>query len=207
MFEAAPLSFAAIPRSAFGRAAMHLPGTPTPAKVRAEQRYARAAKLAADVLPTLPEPGTTVHTILTGFFDLTTVIVDVASRIPELRSLRMATLAYSRRNTTELLGLLESRPGLAFTLLTSEFHRSHNKELHEEFLDNLKAFPSARLAAARNHAKVVCFEWPDDGLTFLTSANARSNRNTEFLTATRDRELCRWYSDWIDSQVRPDAES
>ena len=59
-----------------------------------------------------------------------------------------------------------------------------------------------RLAAARSHCKVVCFDLgPCDGLVFEGSANLRTNGNREQLTATRDRALHDWHAAWIDELV------
>src|SRR5947207_723252 len=122
--HAAPLSFGAIPRPAFGRAAQHLPAMPSPKKTRANARYQRAATTAAALLPELPGPGESVHALMTGTFDLCQVITAVVGRLPGCRHLRIATLCYNKRNAAELLGLLEARPGLRLTLLVSSFFRS-----------------------------------------------------------------------------------
>ncbi len=197
------VSFAAIPRPAFGRAAQHLPGTPAPGRTRAEARYQRAARTAAELLPELPRPGEAVHCLMTGTYDLCQVITALAGRLPGLRHLRVATLCFSKRNAAELLGMLEARPGLRLTLLASAFFRGHNKDLFERLAADLAEHPGrARLAAARSHCKVVCFDLgPGDGLVFEGSANLRSNRNREQLTAVRDRGLHDWHAGWIDELV------
>jgi hypothetical protein len=203
----APLNFGAIPRPAFGKAAQHQPGTPSPKRTRAEARYMRAAKTAAELLPELPKPGESIHCLMLGAFDLCQVIAATIHRLPDLRHLRIATLCYSRRNAAELLGLLEARPTLRLTLLVSVFFREHNKELHERFAEELQDHPAARLAAARSHAKVVCFDLgPGDGLVFEGSANLRTNKNREQLTAIRDRGLHDWHAQWIDELVNADGE-
>src|SRR2546423_696893 len=130
-FNASPLSFGAIPRPAFGRAAQHLPAHPSPARSKAQARYMRAAKTAAELLPELPRPGEAVHALMTGTYDLCQVITATAARLPTLRQLRIATLCFSKRNAAELLSLLETRPGLRLTLLVSAFFKGHNKELFE----------------------------------------------------------------------------
>jgi hypothetical protein len=204
---AAPLNFAAIPRPAFGRAAQHLPATPPPRKSRAVARYHRAARTASALLPELPKSGEAVHALMTGTYDLCQVVTSVVGRLPACRHLRIATLCYNRRNAAELLGLLETRPALNLTLLVSSFFRSHNKELHEWFADELRAHPAARVAAARGHCKVVCFDLgADDGLVFEGSANLRTNGNREHLTAVRDRPPHDWHAAWIDDLVRADGE-
>jgi hypothetical protein len=67
-FTAAPLSFAAIPRPAFGRAAQHLDAPPRKT-TKADRRYQRAAKTAAGLLPDLPQPGEAVHALMLGTFE------------------------------------------------------------------------------------------------------------------------------------------
>lgn len=206
-FTAATPRFADIPRPAFGRAAQHLPANPSPKKAKAEARYVRAAKTAAALLPDLPQPGESVHALMTGRFDLCQVITSVVARLPACRHLRIATLCLSRRNAADLLGLAESRPAMRLTLLTSAFFRGHNKALFEWLAGELADRPNARLAAARSHCKVVCFDLgPGDGVVFEGSANLRTNGNREQLAVIRDWSLHQWHCSWIDELVNADGE-
>lgn len=201
-----PLVFGAIPRPAFGTAAQHL-AAPTRTTTRATRRYQRAARTAAELLPDLPRPGEAVHCLMLGTFDLCQVITAVARPLPYLRHLRIATLCYSKRNVAELCSLLEARhpDSLTLTLLVSEFFREHNKELHERAAEQLSAFPYVRVAVARSHCKVVCFDLGEgDGLVFEGSANLRTNKNREQLAAVRDRPLHDWHAAWIDQLARAD---
>ena len=117
------------------------------------------------MLPQLPERGESVHALMPGTFDLCQVITATVPRLPDLRHLRVASLCYSRRNVAELCGLLDARPGLALTLLVSVFFREHNRDLHDWAAGELSAFPGVRVAAARSHCKVVCFDTgPGDAL-------------------------------------------
>ena len=200
------MDFAAVPRPAFGRAARHQPAAPPPRTTRAAARHLRAAKTAADLLPDLPAPGDAIHVLMTGHYDLGQVIAATAARLPDCRHLRVATLCYSKRNAADLLALLDARgAGFRLTLLVSSFFRSHNKELHEWFAGQLDAHPTARMAAARSHCKVACFDLgPGDGLVFEGSANLRANGNREQLTATRDRPLHDFHAAFIDALVSKD---
>ena len=205
----APLSFATIPRPAFGSVKQHLDsptGTVPRVTTKADKRYTRAALLAAELLPELPKPGETVHALMLGTFDLCQVIGATAKLLPDLRHLRIATLCYSKRNAVELCSLLEARPGLALTLLVSVFFVANNKDGHASAVADLTAFPNVKVGAARNHCKIVAFDLGDgDGLVFEGSANLRANRNREQLAATRDRQLHNWHAAWIDELVRPDG--
>ncbi|HXD86514.1 MAG TPA: hypothetical protein VN641_08475 [Urbifossiella sp.] len=203
MFEAAATNFAAIPRPAFGRAAQHLPAAPSPKRTKAEACYQRAAKTAAELLPSLPAIGEAIHCLMLGTFDLCQVIAATLKLAPTCWHLRIATLCFSKRNAAELLSLLETHPELRLTMLVSEFFQGHNKEMFEGFAGDLHDYPDrARIAAARSHAKVVTFDiGPGDGLVFEGSANLRTNGNREQLTVIRDRELHEWHAGWIDGLV------
>ena len=201
----APLSFGSIPRPAFGSAKQHLDapaGAPPRLTTKADRRYTRAALLAAELLPELPRPGEAVHALMLGTFDLCQVIGATAKLLPDLRHLRIATLCYSKRNAAELSALLEARPGLALTLLVSVFFVANNKAGHEQTVAELTAFPNVKVAAARSHCKVVCFDFGErDGLTFEGSANLRGNKNREQLAVIRDRPLHDFHATWIDDLV------
>jgi hypothetical protein len=203
----APLSFAGIPRPAFGSAAQHLRDEPPRKTTKADRRYMRAAKTAAELLPELPAPGEVIHALMLGSFDLCQVITATVKRLPQLRALRIATLCYSKRNIAELCSLLEGRKDvpLALTLLVSVFHREHNKELHEWAVGEFATFPDVKIGAARSHCKVTLFDLGDgDGLVFEGSANLRTNKNREQLTVFRDRDLHDWHATWIDTLVKAD---
>ncbi|HEY2909030.1 MAG TPA: hypothetical protein VGI99_02230 [Gemmataceae bacterium] len=210
MIAFAPSRFAAPPRPAFGRAAQHQaePAT-TPAKTRAEARYQRAAHTASELLPELPGRGEAIHALMLGSFDLMQVITATMKMVPACRHLRIATLCYSKRNTAEMFGMLETYPALRLTLLVSSFFKSHNAELFEAFAADLADFPGrAMMAAARSHCKVVTFDIDHaDGLVFEGSANLRTNKNREQLAVIRDRGLHDWHAGWIDEMVNAhDAE-
>ena len=198
------MDFASIPRPVFGRsAATEAPkGTPV-LKGKAAARHRRMVQAAAELCPDLPQAGEHVHCLMTGFFDLAQVVVDVARRIKP-RALRIATLCWNKRNVIDLTGLLEERAGdpLPLTLLASDFFAKHNKDLVEWAREQFKPFPGVRLASARSHCKVVCFDLgPGDALVFEGSANLRTNKNSEQLTIIRDRATHDWHAEWIDQRV------
>jgi hypothetical protein len=198
MFSPPPrLDFAGVKRPAFGSSRRFL----EPAirhNAKAEASYQRAARTAAEVLPELPRPGESIHCIILSYADLMQVIAATVNRLPQCLHLRAATLAMSRRNSGELVGLLESKKVLSLTLLVSEFFKAHNKELFESIQAELSAFPNVKIAAARNHAKVTTFETAESAIVFESSANLRSNRSREFLTVFNDRQLFDFHSKWID---------
>jgi hypothetical protein len=206
MFGQTPrLDFSTIGRPAFGTARQTI-DQPARVNTKAQARYMRAAKTAAELLPDLPGPGESIHCLMLGTFDLCQVVTSVAKRLPECQHLRIATLCYSKRNITELSSLLDTMKGLPLTLLISVFHREHNKDLHEWAVEELNEYPSVKITAARSHCKVVCYDLgKNDGLVFEGSANLRTNKNREQLAVIRDRPLHDWHARWIDELVRTDG--
>src|SRR5262245_60781020 len=87
-------------------------------------RLPRGAQLrsAAEVLPHLPGPGESVHTLLTGTFDFMLVLTCVIQQRPSACDhLRVTTLAFSKRNTQELAKLLDAGLVRCLTLLCWDF--------------------------------------------------------------------------------------
>ena len=83
MFATTTLNFAAFPRPAFGRAAQHTePAAPPAKRTKAEARYQRAAKTAAELLPELPRPGEAIHALMVGRYDLMQVIAATMKLAP-----------------------------------------------------------------------------------------------------------------------------
>lgn len=192
-------NFAATPRPAFGRAAPNLPPLPTVAKIKADAIYAKQAKTAAEVLPELPAVGESLHVMLTnGECDLCSVIVATIARV-KCRHLRLSTLAMSKRNAAELLGMLETQPEFRFTLILSEYFRSHNREAFTEFQEQLQEYPNTKIGAARVHCKLVLMDLlPEVPAVWESSANLRRNGCSEFIAVQRSAELHDFYAGFID---------
>jgi hypothetical protein len=101
---------------------------------------------------------------MTGRYDLTAIIAAImAASKKRCRHLRVATLSFNAKNVDQLAGMLAGQVD-RLTLLYSAFHREHSPEvcgeLRRRFADEFRG--RYRIAAARNHAKVVTmtFEGP-----------------------------------------------
>jgi hypothetical protein len=174
---------------------------PAPHTDRATARRTAQLAEAADVMAVLPGDGESVHTLLTGRFDLMHVLVCLTERLGTVEAMRLATLSYNARNLAEMLRLLDSGRVRTLTLLCSAFFAQHNTELWEETLEGFRE-RGRRAAAARSHAKVVCFAFADGRrLTMEGSANLRSNGNREQLTLIGGAPLHDWHAAWIDELV------
>jgi hypothetical protein len=203
MFE--PRGFQTPGRPVFGRSAQAEEAAAAPPALRGKAlaRHQARARAAAELLTELPAPGHAVHVLMTGLFDLAQVVCRICRDVKP-RALRIATLAWNRRNILDLAAMLEPRP-FPVLLLGSEFHREHNKALVEWAVAELAPFGS-RIVAARNHCKVVALDLADDDALVLEGiANLRTNGNWEQLAAIRDRELHDWHAGWIDELARKDG--
>jgi hypothetical protein len=171
---------------------------------RARLRRTAQLRAAGQVLDHLPGPGESVHTLLTGCFDFALVLTVVIQSRPALcETLRITTLAFSRRNVQELARLLDGRKIRRLVLLTSDFHAKSNAGIYAGAVKELAQERGQAVATARCHAKVCTLAFAD-GLRLVLegSANLRTNKNWEQLTAINDADLHDWHAAWIDQKVR-----
>jgi hypothetical protein len=186
-------------RPSFGR---RPPDEAAPLAVKGLARRTGDVGRLAESLPDLPAPGEAVHLLMTGRYDLTAILAVILQRQGPCERLRIATLSFNARNVAELAGWLDGKQVGALTLLASVFHRDNCRPDWQAAVNELRQARGVRLAAARNHAKVVTMEWASGAcLTLETSANLRTNSNQEQLTLINDRPLCDWHGAWIDALV------
>src|SRR5205823_10846704 len=156
----------------------------------------------AESLPALPTSGEALHLLMTGRYDLTAVLAVILERQGPCDRMRIATLSFNARNVAELAGWLDGKRVGFLALLCSAFFRDNNRPDWLAAVNELRGKRGVRLAAARNHAKVITVEWHGGACLVLEgSANLRTNSNQEQLTVINDRALCAWHSAWIDSLV------
>lgn len=198
-------NFAHVGRPAFSaRRAMGPAAEPGPFKGKALRRRLAMFREAAELLPHLPQvPGEAVHAIMTGRYDLCVLLAAILGHVGQkCPLLRIATLSFNSRNVSEMSEMLRSGQVDTLTLLCSAFFRDNSKE---EFAAARRAaadFPGWRIAAARNHCKVICASFADGRRLVLEgSANLRTNSNWEQLAIIMDAELHDWHARWIDDLV------
>jgi hypothetical protein len=168
---------------------------------RADARRTAALAEAAAVLGVLPRPGESLHALMTGRYDLLDTAAAIMAQVGTVETLRLATLAYSRRNLTELVRLLDTGAVRRLVLVCSSFFRDHNGDLWERTLEEFRQ-RGQRAAAARNHCKVITFAFADGTrLALEGSANLRTNSNQEQFALFNDGGLHDFHAAWIDDMV------
>jgi hypothetical protein len=159
---------------------------------------------AKELLPYLPKAeGDATHAIMSGRYDLMVLLAAILESYGgRCQSLRIATLSFNDRNTLEMAELLRSGRAGALTLLCSSFFKAHNDAEYANAEREAAGFPGRwRLAAARNHCKVVLADFGKRRLVLEGSANLRTNGNLEQLLIVQDAKLFTWHAAWIDALV------
>jgi hypothetical protein len=132
-------------------------GVPKPHSASARRRYTALLRESKDVPAHLPGPGESLHALMTGYDDFMTPVGHLSTTRPAAcLHLRIATLAFSARNTAELVGLLDGKTVHRLDLIASDFFASHNRALGQDARQQLVIDRGQRLAAPRSHRKVVC---------------------------------------------------
>ncbi len=176
-------------------------GVPAAHTAKARRRYAALLRESADILAHLPGPGESLHALMTGLYDFLSLVGHVITHRPApCATLRIATLAFSSRNTHEITQLLDSGAVKTCSLLCSDFFAKHSKV---EFSEAVREFTERgqSIAAPRCHAKVTCLSFADGlKLVFEGSANLRTNGNIEQFALFNDPALHDWHAAWIDGK-------
>jgi hypothetical protein len=192
------------------------PGLPSAERPKAEDRQhparefkaslRRKAQLrkAAEVIPNLPGPGESLHTLLTGYFDFALVLACVLrSRPVPCEHARIATLSFGPKNTQEIARWLDERLVARVTLLCADFMAKASPKVYQGAVKELVEQRGQVVGSARCHVKVVTLAFADGlRLVFEGSANLRTNRNMENLAVVNDPGLHDWHAQWIDAKVR-----
>jgi len=174
-----------------------------------QRRRMAGIKRATELLDHLPEEGESLHCVLLGYFDLLNMLLAFLERIGQpCDVLRVATLAASKRNVTELATLIDTGAVRRLDLLVSDFMRQHDGDIYEEAMSELVGKRGQRVAAARSHCKLVTIAFSDGRrFVFEGSANLRTSRNAEQVALSRDAGLYAFYDGWLESMVTTHAQS
>src|SRR5262249_45516730 len=177
------------------------PGVRPAIRAKARRRYAAMLRASADILAHLPGPGESLHALMTGLYDFLTLVGHVITTQPApCARLRIATLAFSGRNTQEITQLVDNGAVQVVSLLCSDFFAKHNKAEWAEAVRQFQA-RGMPIAAPRCHAKVTCLHFADGAkMVFEGSANLRTNGNIEQFALFNDAGLHDWHAQWIDAK-------
>lgn len=184
---------------AFGGGSKGMPGA---FKANARKRYQAMLRESKDILAHLPAPGESLHALMSGYYDFMTLIGHVITTRPTpCCHLRIATLAFSARNTSELSALLDTKVVLKLSFLCSDFFEKHNAAIWNDAQNQLVKERGQSLRSARCHAKVALLHFGEDRFVFEGSANLRTNRNIEQFCLFNDAALHDWHAAWMNNET------
>jgi hypothetical protein len=171
---------------------------PTPAGVKLRARRAAGIAEAKSVLEHLPEPGESLHALVTSRMDLSDIIGILLDKIGHCERMRIATLGYHRRNLKTLLSWLDSGAVASLSLVASIFFRSHNGDLWTETLEEFRG-RKQRAACCTCHAKVATMQFATgERLSIEGSMNVAGNGSVlEQFALIHDAGLHDWHARWI----------
>lgn len=146
----------------------------------------------------MPEPGETIHIILSGLWrtwDLVPVCLGLAKCVAD--EVILTTLGYDRKTIDGVLSLLDSGAVRRFDFVTSAMFDAQNKSLADEFRTEM-ANRGQRVIGIRNHTKIMLLGLAD-GRRFVieSSGNLRSCHSMEQSAITCDAGLYAFHSQWI----------
>jgi hypothetical protein len=161
---------------------------------------ARQVESLTQTIGTLPAAGEIYHVIICGkssLWDLVPSTLTLATP-STIRTMWIATLGFSTRNTTELLGMIDAGQVGQVQFICSHYFRATSESLYTPMHDGLVA-RGQKFLACRSHAKILLLEL-SDGRRIVAegSANLRSCKNVEQFTLTHDSALFEFHAAWME---------
>lgn len=177
----------------------------TMTRAAAKRRYARIerAVAAAEAIGRLPEPGESIHGIMSGTYDgwaLVPAVIELAEGAT-VDHLWVATLGFNRDNVESLAGMLDAGQVRRVSFIASCWFRTTDTTVWEHTATELTR-RGHRCVAVRSHAKVILFELSDGrALAWEASANLRSCKNVEQFALHHAPDLVEFHKSWMDELI------
>jgi hypothetical protein len=162
------------------------------------------SRRAMETIGRLPSEEETFHCIMGGDFhgfDIIIAIQEMAAQ--KIERLTITTLGFNRHNISHLCGMIDADRAANVSLLCSEYFRDSDRGTYDYAARELLA-RDAKLAALRNHSKIVCLQFADRAFVVESSANLRSCNNLEQFSLTRSQPLHDFHVSWIN-RIFPSA--
>jgi hypothetical protein len=145
----------------------------------------------------LPGPNETIHAIMDSTFkgvDLVPAVIKLAKR-PCAR-LTITTLGFNRRDIACIMELKQRGEILELNMVCSNFFAEKDMGAYNYAREQFQA-KGCRIAIARNHSKLLMFEFGEQAYVVESSANLRSCVNFEQFALTNSRELYNFHQSWV----------
>lgn len=153
---------------------------------------------AMDQIRELPAPGESLHCVMGGEyhgFDIVVAVQRLAAAI--VADLHITTLGFNRHNMSHLCGMIDAGQILRATILCADYFAASDAQTYLYARQELTS-RGARIAATRNHSKIILLAIGSDRYVVESSANLRSCNNVEQFTLTHSPALYDFHRAWIE---------
>jgi len=165
------------------------------------RRYERVLQqqALAEVMPTPPAPGESVHVLSAAKFDFWTWVPAMIEWIDHTADLYCSTWTLNRPNAVEFFEIWDAGQIGTAHFLTGLYFKRRESAVYAYLLEGIRQ-RGGRYRALRNPAKVLLLNNPDRNawLTVEGSANLTSNPRLEQYIITNDRGLYEFHRGWMD---------
>lgn len=164
--------------------------------------FALRVSNAAKHLERLPEPGESIHAVMRGNFNAWDLIPAALQMMhpATIGTLRTTTLGFNRRNSKQLVDLIDDgKIARCFFICSLFYEQAESAKGECDYLRRELAERNGAFISVRNHSKVQTFDTSDGNHYVIeSSANLRSCRNIEQFTLSNDAGLLAFHAQWID---------
>ncbi len=169
-------------------------------EVRRQLRRALRREALAEVVPTLPQPGTSVHIVANGNYDFWTWCPHLLELLETPARVWASTWTMNRGNALELLALIDAGSIETLVLLTGLYFKRRESAVYATLVEGLQE-RGQRYLALRNHAKVLVLRTAEAGIVVEGSANFTANPRVEQYVLTACPELADFHAGWMQDAV------
>lgn len=152
---------------------------------------------AAEVLTRLPLAGETLHIVSNGLFDYWDLIPIMIDKIGgTVDECILSTWTIGRRNTEELLQLMDGSKIKSCTVVTGKYFKRREPTLYAALLTGLRQRGGV-LKCLENHTKIALLRNAAHSMVMEGSANLTANPRLEQNQISDSPELYDFHAGWI----------
>lgn len=164
------------------------------ASMRGQARALVRAENADNLVFAWPDPGESVHAVLSGEFVLGDLIDRARALRGDPRAIWIATLSLGLPNVPTLKSA--ALAGMDIRVLVSHYFQSTEDALYESIMRDLEP-AGVKIYVGRLHAKVILFDYESAPVVLTTSANLRSSNNLELASLFAWPDLFLFHQSWM----------
>jgi len=152
----------------------------------------------AEMLTTLPQPGTSYHVISSGNFDFWTYVPHIVNLAGHIDDFYCSTWTLNRYVAEEMLELFDQKKILKINMLTGLYFKRRESAVYATLLQGLVE-RGQRYIAFLNHTKIMLLEKDPDYFVIEGSANLTANPRVEQFILSNHKGLYNFHKEWMEA--------